>query len=118
MPISLKLILEELNYEYDSCTEESGNPSFEYAELLTERSCEEPGLHLIVCLLRRRWRCRIEARASISSACGTGWWTPWRRGGHARHHGHPQKLKLPSCITRCSGSSRASAAGGPRCSAP
>lgn len=51
MPISLKLILEELDYEYDSCGEESGNPSFEYAELLTERSGEEPGLHLIVCLL-------------------------------------------------------------------
>jgi sugar diacid utilization regulator len=51
MRISLQLLLDELSYEYDRYGEESENPDFEFAELLTEQSCVLPGRRLIICLL-------------------------------------------------------------------
>ena len=51
MQITLKLILDELGYEYDSYVEEAANPTFSCAELLAPRSSDLSGQKLLVCTL-------------------------------------------------------------------
>ena len=51
MQITLKLILDELGYEYESYADGHANPTFECVELLAAHGSDLSGQKLLVCSL-------------------------------------------------------------------